>query len=354
MTTAVVVPLPRSSSATSAPPLVLLDVLDAATRGARIWRPSHGAAQITEAFGLPEAVVGTLLAAPVLSKGPILTADAPALHVGCWLVLALNAIAVLSTVERSFRGRLSRCRGGSRCGTIDTIIHVAHCPTGTSGDIIFFSVSLEANHITNAVGITVTIASTTSKGSLLIQKDQFLEIAALVHAIIGIPAGFSFASGHDIESTSLVAHQTGFTVVRRVTISSAVGQKLVGVFTEGKLGVFGVRIGVIFNAVDIGLAATCSLVRHTDVGAVLRAILIITPISGLIVAIILGHRPSLARVSTGHHLWRSLVGANDAGSRIRDDGLCGGISGLGRWSASRLPSWGPGEVFKTKKRKIGG
>ena len=90
---------------------------------------------------------------------------------------------------------------------------------------------------------------------------------------------------------------------------------------------------------NFGLAASCSFIRHADIGTVLRAILIVTPISGLVVAVILGHRPSLARVSIGHHLWRSLVGANDTGSGIRDNDLCGGIGGLGRWSISGLSSW---------------
>ena len=336
MTTAVDVPLPRSSSATSAPPLVLLDVLDAATRGARIWRPSHGAAQITEAFGLPEAVVGTLLAAPVLSQRPILTADAPALHVGCWLVLALNAIAVLSTVERSFRGRLSRCRGGSRCGTIYTIIHVAHCPAGTSGDIVFFSVSLEANHISNAIGITVTIASTTSKGSLLIQKDQFLEIAALVHAIIGIPAGFSFASGHSFISTSLIAYEAIFTVVRMVAIATAVSQKLVRVCPEGELGVVFVRaVDVIVRA---ALGSHHVFVGHTQIGTGLGAVLVIFPVNGFGVAVVLGLRPGLAGVERRYHLWRSLVGTADAGIRIDWVGrrLAGCFTGSLAWSLGRL------------------
>ena len=213
MTTAVVAPLPRSSSVTSAS-LVLLDVLDTATKRARIWRPSHGAAQFAVAFGLPQAVVGTLLAAPILSHRPILTADAPALHIGCWLVLALNAITVISTVERSFRGRLSRCRGGSRCGRIYTIVHVAHRLARTARDIVHFSVSLEAAQISNAVGIAVTIARTASKGPLLTEKGQFLEIPARIQAVIGIPAGISGTPRHCTETASLVAYQSCLTVFR--------------------------------------------------------------------------------------------------------------------------------------------
>ena len=144
ITTAVVAPLPRSSSVTSAS-LVLHDVLDTTTPRARIWRPSYGAAQFAEAFGLPEAVVGTLLAAPILSHRPILTADALALHVGCWLVLALNTVTVISTVERSFGGRLSRYRSGSWSWTRYTIINIVHSPTRTARDIVHFSIPLEAN-----------------------------------------------------------------------------------------------------------------------------------------------------------------------------------------------------------------
>ena len=121
--------------------------------------------------------------------------------------MALNTIAVTSTVERSFCRRMSRCWGGSRSGTIYTIIDVVHRPARTARDIVHFSVSLHAAQVTNAVGVGVTIASATSKGSLLTQKDQFVEVAGRIQAIIGIIMGLSFASRHGIETASLVAYQ---------------------------------------------------------------------------------------------------------------------------------------------------
>ena len=53
------------------------------------------------------------------------------------------------------------------------------------------------------------------------------------------------------------------------------------------------------------------------------------PISWLIVAVILGHRPGLAGVEIRYHLWRSLVGTADAGIRIDWVGRSFG-GGLGR------------------------
>ena len=167
---------------------------------------------------------------------------------------------------------------------------------------------------------------------------QLLEVTGRIQTIVRIPAWFSSTSWHPFITAALDANQASLAFIITVAIASAIRQQLVRIFPEPELRVLDV-IGIITTgavvasgAIDIVLrAAPGSTIGQAKLRAVFLAVTVIAPVIRLtrfLITVVLGHRPSLAGMAIGFHLWRLLVAADDTGIRIiGNDGLC--------WSSGR-------------------